>query len=92
MKPILALATDMSSFVKSFFWYEDRTLIVNFKGGKSFRYHGVPKVIVEDFQKADSFGKFLHENLKNKYEGEPVEDKDFDVGTEMKLLSAILND
>ncbi|KKM47412.1 hypothetical protein LCGC14_1558600 [marine sediment metagenome] len=43
-------------------------LRVRFKSGTEYSYTNVPGTIYADFIDADSKGKFLNENIKNRYE------------------------
>ena len=64
-----------SSFIERFFWTDtDNVLLVEFKNNKKYKYFDVPESVVAGFFIADSKGKYLHANLKNKYKGEPVND------------------
>jgi len=42
-------------------------LKVTFTNGREYLYEGVPAQVYEDFLMADSKGKFLHENIANRY-------------------------
>ncbi len=73
MKTINRLSVK-SSYIDSI-GYEGDTLEVTFKGGKTFRYVGVPLGIIESVIGAESVGKALQENiLKGGFEGEKVEE------------------
>lgn len=68
----IAFADGDSSFIKGIERI-DNDLIVEFKNDKGYRYFNVPEKLVEDFIVAESYGKFLHKHLKDKYKGEPIE-------------------
>ena len=48
--------------------YENGELVVEFKGGSSYKYLDVPQEMFINMINSESKGKFLAENLKNKYE------------------------
>lgn len=43
-------------------------LAVQFKGGKTYHYEGVPPAVVESMGKAESVGKFVSANVVGKFE------------------------
>lgn len=45
-----------------------KLLYVEFRGGALYRYSGVPKVIFEGLQQTDSFGRYLNQKVKGKYD------------------------
>lgn len=47
--------------------YDNGTLEVHFHSGGKYQYFDVPASVYENFLNADSKGKFLHYNIKNKY-------------------------
>lgn len=50
------------------FEQKEENLIVEFKNGRKYEYEKVPKELVEAFEKSESKGKFLNQNIKNKFE------------------------
>lgn len=42
-------------------------LKVTFTNGREYLYEGVPANVYEDFLMSESKGKFLHENIANRY-------------------------
>lgn len=50
-----------------------QTLEVEFNGGATYHYHNVPPETHAAFMASDSQGKFLHANIKGKYEFKKVE-------------------
>jgi hypothetical protein len=68
----IKLAEGDSSFIKGFEWI-DNALTVEFKNNKKYRYFNVPEKVVGDFVLAESYGKFLHKHIKDKFKGEAVE-------------------
>lgn len=72
----IQLEKSESSFIKRFFWSDmDNTLLVEFKNNKGYKYFDVPEDVASGFFVAESKGKFLHANIKDKYKGEPVNDE-----------------
>lgn len=58
---------DRSSNVESVGWLND-SLYVKFQHSKSlYRYDGAPKSVYEDALKAESIGKYIIANVKDKY-------------------------
>jgi hypothetical protein len=41
---------------------------VIFKNGVVYTFCGVPKTCFEEFKNAESYGRYFHSNVKNKYE------------------------
>ena len=68
----IKLTEDQSSFIRGFEWV-DNDLTVEFKNNKKYRYFDVPEKLVGDFVLAESYGKFLHKHIKDKFKGEPIE-------------------
>lgn len=74
MKRFYLLTETSSSFIKGFeFETDTNELTVNFKNAKSYKYFDVPVETFDLMRVAESKGKFLHENLKDKYKGEPLD-------------------
>lgn len=61
--------TDVSSTNLSRVRYDDNknTLEIEFQGGRVYQYFDVPKQIFEGLLKAESKGKFFHEQIKGHY-------------------------
>ena len=55
--------------------YEDGTLEIEFRNGV-YQYFDVPRDVYKELMTADSHGVYFHENIKNEYEWEKVEDDD----------------
>ena len=53
-----------SNLMESVFDPAKKELILTFKGGRRYQYHGVTDKIYESFETADSQGKFFHSNIK----------------------------
>lgn len=53
--------------------YEDNNLKVYFANQKGYNYHNVPEGLYDKMIIAESKGKFLHENLRGKFEGETID-------------------
>ena len=47
--------------------YDGKLLTVIFNNGREYTYEGVPAKIYEDFSKAESKGKYFHENINYRY-------------------------
>jgi len=49
--------------------YDDssQTLEISFLNGGIYQYYGVPYKIYQGLMNADSHGRFLHQNIKNKF-------------------------
>lgn len=47
--------------------YENGTLEVHFRSGGVYQYLHVPETVFQAFLNAASKGKFVHQNLRNKY-------------------------
>ena len=47
--------------------YDGKLLTVIFNNGREYAYEGVPAKIYEDFSKAESKGKYFHENINYQY-------------------------
>lgn len=62
-----------SSFIKGFNYNCDtQELTVNFANNKAYKYFEVPHTLCDELLLAESKGKFLHEKLKDKFEGEAI--------------------
>ena len=47
--------------------YDGKLLTVTFNNGSEYVYEGVSVKIYEDFSKAESKGKYFHENINHRY-------------------------
>ena len=47
--------------------YDGKLLTVTFNNGSEYVYEGVSEKIYEDFSKAESKGKYFHENINYRY-------------------------
>ena len=47
--------------------YDGKLLTVIFNNGREYVYEGVSEKIYEDFSKAESKGKYFHENINYRY-------------------------
>ena len=47
--------------------YDGKLLTVTFNNGREYTYEGVSEKIYEDFSKAESKGKYFHENINHRY-------------------------
>ena len=48
--------------------YQNNILFVRFNNGGVQMYEGISEELYESFKNSESKGKFLNENIKNKYE------------------------
>jgi hypothetical protein len=53
---------------KAVYNFTEKTLNVEFSTGAIYQYHNVDESVYEDFCKSESQGKFLNEQIKNKFE------------------------
>ena len=68
-----SIAIPNSSNVMAIAYTDVGALLVTFKGGSEYLYKAVPKEVYEEMAKAESAGKYLNVNVKNKYEFEKIE-------------------
>lgn len=47
--------------------YDGKLLTIIFNNGSEYIYEGVSAKIYEDFSKAESKGKYFHENINHRY-------------------------
>ena len=47
--------------------YDGKLLTITFNNGSKYVYEGVSVKIYEDFSKAESKGKYFHENINHRY-------------------------
>lgn len=47
--------------------YQDRKLIVEYKSGLMYAYNDVPEHVWNEFKIAESKGRFMNSEIKNKY-------------------------
>ena len=47
--------------------YDGKLLTITFNNGSEYVYEGVSVKIYEDFSKAESKGKYFHENINYRY-------------------------
>jgi len=58
-----------SSNIRGYSYNEqEKTLDIQFNNGGTYRYKDVPQELYEGFNQAESLGRFLHANIKNKFE------------------------
>lgn len=62
--------TSKSSWIRAAEYYQDNSgygfLILDMKG-KEYIWEGIPKNVWLGFKRADSFGKYYHRNIKDRY-------------------------
>ena len=68
--------TDVKSSMISAYKYNPNTeiLTLTFRTGVSYKYLDVPRDIMNKFQHADSYGKFINTYVKPAFKGEKIED------------------
>jgi len=72
MKPTIKLNPAKSSNVAATGYDEaTKTLSVQFKGGATYHYHDVPPETHSALNKAESIGKFIGSNIRNKFKHTP---------------------
>lgn len=49
---------------------ENKTLVIEFKGGSQYRYKDVPEEVWIAYKGAESVGKFFYKYIKDKYDYE----------------------
>lgn len=54
--------------------YENNTLYISFDEGGLYAYYNVPQDVYSNLMKAFSKGEFFHNNIKNVYDYEKLED------------------
>lgn len=60
-----------SSTVSAFHYeHKNKELRITFTSGATYLYKDVPPIVIDMFRTAESPGKFIHSDLKNKYESE----------------------
>ena len=47
--------------------FKEEVLHVQFKGGKTYIYEGVPRHIYDELMMAESVGKYFNQTIKNEY-------------------------
>jgi hypothetical protein len=67
MKPVSSSNVDSIGYDES-----DEELFVKFNNGSMYVYKDVPESVWEDFQNADSKGRFIHTDLKDIYDYEKL--------------------
>jgi hypothetical protein len=74
-KTVLYNVWEDSSLLESANWSEGE-LVVNFKGGQTYKYLDVELEAFLEFADAESGGKHFHASIRNKYETEKIEEED----------------
>jgi hypothetical protein len=49
-------------------------LVVTFKNGSRYRYHGVPDDVYVEYQKAESKGTFISRNLRGRFRTQKLDE------------------
>lgn len=67
--PDIAMCDCVSSQVSGYGYDEaSKTLAVKFKGGGTYHYANVPPDLFEQMGKAESVGRFIHQNIKGQFD------------------------
>lgn len=70
-KPEIPMTACKSSACTAFGYdAASQTLAVTYKGGKTYRYPGVPQGVFEGLREAKSVGKYLGQNVTGKFKPE----------------------
>lgn len=69
------MSTQFDSTAVASIEYE-QILEVRFTSGATYRYHGVPENVVNEFKNSNSQGRFFVENIKDRYRFDKVRDRD----------------
>ncbi len=72
--------------------YASRWLIIKFKTGGIYAYQDVPPATYEAFARAESKGKFYHQQIKGKFVSEKVSGKCPQCGSEPELIGEVCVD
>lgn len=78
---------DSSNILRSTYFPKEKRMYVSFNKGIVYSYGNISKTLYEDFEKADSQGKFFIEQIKKKPEEYPYR-KEFTLyPTEIKIIN-----
>lgn len=83
---------DSTNVLFSYYNEEKLELYVCFQGGQTYKYQNLPNDLNDLFLKASSQGKFLNENIKNKFNF--VKDKKYskiEMGAVMSAVNKMKN-
>jgi hypothetical protein len=67
--PVITLKPVVSTMVMSTGYDPvSQTLVIQFRGGKTYHYDKVPTEVVDAMNKAESVGKFIGSHIRGKFE------------------------
>jgi hypothetical protein len=72
---MLLRKVDSSAILTVAYDKEEKKLWIRFTSGDLYEYRGVEQQVVQNLLEADSKGHFVHENIKDKYDYERVEEE-----------------
>lgn len=64
------LSPESSNIMLAEYDKENKTLVIEFKGGSQYRYKDVPEEVWIAYKGAESVGKFFYKYIKDKYDYE----------------------
>lgn len=64
------LSPESSNIMLAEYDNENKTLVIEFKGGSRYRYKDVPEEVWIAYKGAESVGKFFYKYIKDKYDYE----------------------
>lgn len=64
------LSPESSNIMLAEYDKENKTLVIEFKGGSRYRYKDVPEEVWIAYKGAESVGKFFYKYIKDKYDYE----------------------
>lgn len=76
--PPVHVTSTSSNVEQASYNYLKQTLLVRFKGGKSYLYSGVPYDVWKGFIGAESAGKYVRGHLVSSYDYIPIDSADID--------------
>lgn len=56
-----------SSNLRAVGYDEDGTLVIRFRSGGTYAYHGVPPAVYDGLMRAGSHGRYFHSRIKGRY-------------------------
>lgn len=57
---------ESSNLIKTIYFPKDNRLYISFTRGGTFSYENIDNKLYEDFENAESHGKFFYSNIRNK--------------------------
>jgi len=66
---IMKLILEQSTNIKEAYWYQNsKILFIVFMNDRCYQYSDVDEKVVEEWQVAESSGKFFHSRIKSQYD------------------------